>query len=102
MATSKTTGNKKKPLHLIFLAPHLIIFTIFFLIPVVFGIYVSFTSWDLFSSPTFVGLANYKELLFDKSSSFYQQLHTGLFNTFKFVIFSVPFCIIVPLLLAAA
>ncbi|MDH6365728.1 multiple sugar transport system permease protein [Enterococcus sp. PF1-24] len=86
----------------LFLAPHLIIFLIFFLIPVIFGIYVSFTDWDLFSSPNFVGLANYKELFFDKDSTFYEQLRIGLVNTFKFVLFSVPACIIVPLLLAAA
>ena len=47
----------------LFLAPHLIIFGVFFLIPIFFGIYISFTEWDLISSPTFVGLDNYKELL---------------------------------------
>lgn len=86
----------------LFLAPHLLIFTIFFLIPVVFGIYISFTDWDLFSSPTFVGLDNYKELFFNSDSTFYEQLRIGLTNTFKFVLLSVPFCIIVPLMLAAA
>ncbi|MBP1045052.1 sugar ABC transporter permease [Enterococcus sp. BWM-S5] len=85
-----------------FLAPHLTIFFIFFLIPVVFGIYISFTDWDLFSSPTFVGLENYKDLLFNADSTFYEQLRIGLKNTFLFVVFSVPFCIAVPLLLAAA
>ncbi|MDU1846856.1 MULTISPECIES: sugar ABC transporter permease [Bacillaceae] len=86
----------------LFLAPHLIIFGVFFLIPIFFGIYISFTEWDLISSPTFVGLDNYKELLLQSDSVFYEQLHNGLKNTFLFVLFTVPFCIIVPLLLAAA
>ncbi|HWJ78840.1 MAG TPA: hypothetical protein VNR61_12270, partial [Niallia sp.] len=62
----------------LFLAPHLIIFGIFFLIPIFFGIYISFTEWDLISSPTFVGLDNYKEILLQSDSIFYEQLHTGL------------------------
>jgi len=86
----------------VFLAPHLIIFGIFFLIPIFFGIYISFTEWDLISSPTFVGLDNYKEILLQSDSIFYEQLHTGLKNTFLFVLFVVPFCILVPLLLASA
>lgn len=102
LAAKKSKPGRKKLIPWLFIAPHLVIFTIFFLIPVIFGIYISFTDWDLFGSPTFVGLENYKELFFQKDSTFYEQLRIGLSNTFKFVIFSVPFCIAVPLLLAAA
>ncbi|MEO1780802.1 MULTISPECIES: carbohydrate ABC transporter permease [Enterococcus] len=101
-AVKKGNKNKSKLIPWLFVAPHLVIFTIFFLIPVIFGIYISFTDWNLFGAPTFTGLDNYKELFFQKDSTFYEQLRIGLFNTFKFVIFSVPFCIAVPLLLAAA
>ncbi|MEM5595665.1 hypothetical protein AAHB53_03800 [Niallia circulans] len=66
----------------LFLAPHLIIFGVFFLIPIFFGVYISFTEWDLISSPIFVGLDNYKELLLQPDSVFYEQLHNGLKNTF--------------------
>lgn len=92
----------KRLLPWLFVAPHLLIFAIFFLIPVIFGIYISMTDWDLVNSPTFVGLQNFQEILFQKDSTFYEQFHNGLKNTFLFVIFSVPFCIVVPLLLAAA
>lgn len=96
-------GTKsKKIVPWLFLAPHLIIFSVFFLIPVFFGLYISFTDWDLFSEPMFVGFSNYKEILFQSESVFYEQLRIGLKNTFLFVLLSVPFCIIVPLLLAAA
>ncbi|MBO0481193.1 sugar ABC transporter permease [Enterococcus sp. MSG2901] len=100
-ATGKVT-KKKRWLPWVFLAPHLTIFTIFFLLPVIFGLYISLTDWDLFNSPTFVGLANYQDLLFNEQSTFYEQLRIGLKNTFLFVLFSVPSCIIVPLILAAA
>lgn len=105
--TKKVSGkiNSKKHTKLtpwLFVAPHLVIFTIFFLIPIVFGLYISFTNWDLIGTPKFVGLANYKEILFDSKSVFYEQLRNGLKNTIFFVILSVPFCIIVPLLMALA
>lgn len=95
------TSRDKQYIPWLFLTPHLLIFGLFFLIPVFFGLYISFTNWDLFSTPTFVGLDNYKELFFQSNSIFYEQLRIGLKNTFLFVLFSVPFCIAVPLLLAA-
>lgn len=102
MVHTKMKKRSNNRLAWLFLAPHLSIFMIFFLIPVVFGIYISFTNWDLFSTPTFVGFDNYKELFFNSNSAFYSMLRVGLKNTFTFVILSVPFCIIIPLLLAAA
>lgn len=84
----------------LFVGPHLIIFIIFFLIPSVYGIYIAFTKWNLFTDPQFIGLQNFRTILFDSSSSFYEQFRNGLKNTFLFVIFSVPFCVIVPLLMA--
>lgn len=84
----------------VFVGPHLLIFIIFFLIPSVYGIYIAFTKWNLFTDPQFIGLQNFRTILFDSSSSFYEQFRNGLKNTFLFVIFSVPFCVIVPLLMA--
>jgi multiple sugar transport system permease protein len=100
-----TVKKGRKPLNFwpaLFVGPHLIIFLMFFLIPSIYGIYISFTKWNLIADPQFVGLENYKTLLFNKESSFYGQFHNGLKNTFYFVIFSVPITIIVPLLLATA
>ncbi|MBC1552350.1 sugar ABC transporter permease [Listeria booriae] len=104
-ANAKTITYKKKNWRFtpwLFAGPHLIIFLIFFLVPVVYGIYISFTDWDLVGTPDFVGFDNYREILFQKDSTFYEQLHNGLRNTFIFVVLTVPFCIIVPLLLASA
>lgn len=92
----------KKSSPYLFLAPHLIFFLVFFLIPSIFGIYISFTDWNLFGAPNWVGLQNYQTILMNEGSTFHTQFYNGLSNTFKFVLFTVPFCIMVPLLLAAA
>ncbi|WP_404996664.1 carbohydrate ABC transporter permease [Caldifermentibacillus hisashii] len=86
----------------IFIGPHLIFFIVFGLLPSLYGIYASFTQWDLVSDPVWVGLNNYKTILFDKDSTFSYQFYNGLKNTFVFVVASVPFLIIIPLLVAAA
>lgn len=92
----------KKLTPYLFIAPHGVLFVLFFLIPAVFGIYISFTKWDIFTSPVFVGLDNFKEILFNQDSSFYEQLRIGLGNTIKFVLMCVPLAIVIPLLLAVA
>ena len=85
-----------------YIAPHLFFFIIFFMTPAIYGVYAAFTKWDLFTEPVFTGLENFKTLLFDAQNTYYKQLRNGLWNTIKFVIFCVPFCIIVPLSLALA
>lgn len=85
-----------------YIGPHIFFFVIFFVTPAVYGIYAAFTKWDLFNEPVFIGLSNFKTLLFDAGNTYYKQLRNGLGNTFKFVIYSVPFCIAVPLALAVA
>lgn len=84
----------------LFIAPHVIIFLLFFLIPMLYGIYASFTKWNLFTDPQFIGLENYKTILFNKDSTFYRQFWNGLKNTITFVIICVPFQIIIPLSIA--
>ena len=85
-----------------YIGPHLFFFIIFFMTPAIYGVYAAFTKWDLFSEPVFTGFENFKTLFFDSTNTYYKQLRNGLWNTIKFVIFCVPFCIIVPLSLALA
>lgn len=94
--------EKKKITPYVFIAPHLILFIIFFGIPAIFGIIISFTKWNIIGTPEWVGFRNYAEILSNSKSTFYIQFHNGLKNTLIFTLFSVPFCIIVPLLLATA
>lgn len=83
-----------------FVGPHLILFLIFILIPTVYGIYASFTQWNLMNDPTWVGLSNYKTILFDTNSTFHTQFFNGLKNTLIFVGISVPLMIVIPLFVA--
>ncbi|WMC93638.1 carbohydrate ABC transporter permease [Kineothrix sp. MB12-C1] len=96
-------SEKKKKLNItpyLFIAPHVIIFIIFFLVPMFYGIYASFTKWDLFTPPTFVGLKNYSVFLTDTESVFYRQFWNGLKNTVIFVLICVPFQLAIPLVMA--
>jgi multiple sugar transport system permease protein len=51
-----------------FLAPALVLFTIFIVIPTVAGVGLSFFSWDFFSTPKWVGLANFSQLVSDPNA----------------------------------
>lgn len=85
-----------------YIGPHLFFFIIFFITPAIYGVYAAFTKWDLFTDPQWVGLENFNVLFNQPNNTYYLQLRNGLLNTFKFVLFSVPFCILVPLTLAVA
>lgn len=84
----------------IFLAPFLVLFTMFTLVPAFYGIWVSLHDWD-FTLPgkPFIGMQNYKDL-FDSTSVNYTPFWNGMKNTGLFVLFSVPFLVSLPLLLA--
>lgn len=64
----------------IFLLPSLIGFTVFYAIPAIRGVYISFTDWDLLTEPTFVGFDNYIELFQDKD--FWNSLSVTLWYVF--------------------
>lgn len=103
MSTQSALKARKRKLNLtpyLFIAPHVILFIIFFAIPFFYGIYASFTKWNLFNTPVWVGLDNYKTILFNKESTFYRQFWQGMQHTVTFVVACVPFQIILPLFLA--
>lgn len=85
-----------------YVGPHFLFFIVFFITPAIYGIYAAFTKWNLFNDPVWVGLENFRTLFFDKGNTYYFQLRNGLWNTIKFVLYSVPFTILVPLSLAYA
>lgn len=96
--------KKLDPIPYLFIAPQIILFVIFFIIPAVMGIYAAFTRWDIFSPklPEFIGFENFKEILFNEESTYYRFFRTGFTNTLIFVVISVPIGIVLPLLLAIA
>lgn len=87
---------------LAYIGPHILLFFTFICIPTVYGIYASFTKWNLVGDPKWVGLDNYKTILFDSSSTFHFQFTNGLKNTMLYVLFMVPLLIAIPLLIAVA
>lgn len=79
----------------VFVLPALLIFMVFFLYPIGYMIYLSFTSWNLISpDKEFVGFANYLELFAEP------EFHQVLFNTFLYTILTVSLALSIALLLA--
>ncbi len=99
---SKRKQVRRNLLPYAYVGPHIFLFIVFFITPAIYGVYAAFTKWDLFGEPVWIGLENFRVILTEEGNTYYNQLRNGLFNTFKFVLYSVPFCILVPLLLALA
>lgn len=78
-----------------FVAPSLILFTIFFLVPLFLNMYLSLTNYDGWKTMDFVGLKNYANALTDK------RFYTALRRTMVYAVVNLPFKVIIPLLLAA-
>ncbi|ONI76644.1 ABC transporter permease [Kribbella sp. ALI-6-A] len=84
----------------LFLAPFLLVFGVFVLAPAVYGLWISLHNWDFFL-PTrpWVGLTNYLNL-FDSDNLLAEQFWESMLATGKFVLFSVPLLVVLPLGLA--
>ncbi len=94
--------TRRKVIPLLFITPHLILFLIFSIIPIGYGLYISFCKWNFLGTPQWVGFANYEEILFRFDSTYYRQFMNGLKNTFLAVLVNVPPSIVIPLILAVA
>jgi len=77
-----------------FIAPCVILFSAFFLLPLILSIVFSFTNYDGWKRMDFVGLKNYIKLFSD--TNFY----TSMGKTFIYSIVTLPFKVIIPLLIA--
>ena len=101
----KTSGGRKPadagPLTAyLFMAPYLVLFTVFIAIPVVFGVWVSLHNWDpLLPVKPFVGLQNYVDLITPGSTTF-GPFWNSMEATGKFTLYSVPLLVVIPLLIA--
>jgi len=84
----------------LFMAPYLLLFSVFVLIPAIYGLWISLHNWDQFlDAKPWVGLQNYVELFTPgsaKATPFWQaMLATGIFT-----VLSVPLLVILPLFVA--
>ncbi|MET1032297.1 carbohydrate ABC transporter permease [Domibacillus tundrae] len=84
----------------LFVLPYLTMFILFLAIPLFYGIFISLHDWNLISpNRPFVGLANYTEI-FNSNSTAHELFFSGLWNTFQFVLYSVPLLVVIGLGLA--
>ena len=84
----------------LFLAPFLVLFTVFLVAPAIYGLWISLHVWNpLLDDHPFVGLQNYLNLFTPgtlTSGDFWESMaHTGLFT-----IGSVPLLVLIPLAIA--
>lgn len=78
----------------IFIAPNMILFLVFVILPLIYNLYISGTDWNIISTPTWVGLQNYITIFHDPV--FYK----SLLVTFTLIILTVPIGLFGSLLLA--
>ena len=80
---------------LFFIAPALLLVLVFFITPLIMAGWMSLHNWPLLGKPSFIGLANYRQLLTDTS------FHRSLIFTGKYAFWvtAAIFCIAFPLAL---
>ncbi|MEU5226955.1 sugar ABC transporter permease [Streptomyces toyocaensis] len=83
-----------------FTAPYLALFVTFVVAPIGYGLWISLHNWDInVPAKPFVGLGNYQEL-FDAGSVEGPRFWRAMRATGVFTALSVPFLLVVPLLVA--
>lgn len=89
-------GSFKEQLPMfVMLSPFILFFFIFTIVPIVSSIFLSFTSYDMISSPTFVGLENYRRLITNDTT-----FSITVKNTFIFAVVSGPLGFLLAFMLA--
>ena len=81
----------------LFIAPFILSFLIFTVVSYSMSIFLSFTRYNILSPPTWIGLDNYRNMLFN-DFRFWQ----AFWNTVQFTLVAVPIRLIVALLVAFA
>ena len=76
---------KRQSISYLFIAPAVLVFVIFVFIPMFGSLYWSFTEYNVLESPQWVGLSNYKTILFDDP-----RFWKAMSNTFIYVLGTVP------------
>jgi ABC-type sugar transport system permease subunit len=103
--TAKTSSRRSRPrlgrsarreerAGYLFLSPWLLGLLAFWIVPIVWSIWLSGSDWDIISSPTWIGLENYRDMLGDRS------FWIAIRVTLKYVAMSVPLYLIVGLALS--
>jgi len=101
-----SSGGGRKPTEAgvltpyLFMAPYLVLFTVFIAVPAVYGIWISLHNYDyLLPGKPWVGLGNYADL-FTPGSATSEPFWQSMEATGKFTLYSVPLLVVIPLLVA--
>lgn len=86
---SISQGSRDKIWFWAFMAPTLIAFSIVVLIPIIVGVYISFTSWNGIGEPTWVGLSNYIDLFKNNQDFVKSFLFTAKFAVVSIILINV-------------
>ncbi len=91
---------KKRSTAIIFIAPFIIFFVLFWLVPFAYGAFMSVCDFSLIrGNGGFIGLDNYIKILFS-DSTYSESFYTGMKNTIIFVLLTTPCLVIGSLALA--
>ena len=84
----------------VFVLPAFVFFVAVVLLPIFTSAYYSLLDWDGIGSGTFVGLANYKTLFFDRSSNFWFAARNSLLYAAISIFIQLPVSLLLALVLA--
>ena len=87
-------GNSDLKDGILFCLPFMIVFALFLLFPMLFGLFIGFFDWDILSTRTWAGFGNYVKLF--KDATFY----SSLAHTLVFVLVSTPLLLVTGFLMA--
>jgi multiple sugar transport system permease protein len=90
----RLSGRKQTRMALFFIAPAAVGFLVFYLYPTIRGIWLSFTEYNLFGSPEFIGLDNYQNMVSDEL--FWNAMRVTLW----YVVLNIGFQTVIALCLA--
>jgi len=87
-------GRRQAVTAYLFIAPALVIFLLFTVLPVAIALYLSFTDYDVFTRLDWIGLQNYQDVFDD------EYFWRALWNTVTYTVWSIPLAMAISLGLA--
>ncbi|WP_035735429.1 carbohydrate ABC transporter permease [Glycomyces arizonensis] len=102
MSATTVTQNKRRRTGrrqwapYVFISPFFVLFTVFMVVPIGAGVYLSLTEWAGLGTPDFIGFDNYARLFQDPSFG------TSLLNTAFYTVFALAVVLPASLLIAQA
>ena len=88
--------RKDKRIIALLVLPGFLVFMVAVFVPILLSIYFGTTDWDGISKPIFIGLENFKTILFE-DKLFWKSLFNSLFLSFCLIVLQHPICMMVAL-----